>query len=515
MIKEYTILFNNCLNNKFYPDDWKKAKVLPVLKKGKPDSESSSYRPISLTPAISKVYEAVINRTLKTYSERNEILTENQYGFRYKLSTTHALHKVINDINAHLHNDLVVGACLVDLEKAFDSVWIFGLLYILLILKFPIDFIQLIWHMTINRKFVTYNGEKISSLFFDIIEGLMQGTVNTPELFNIFTYNIPILFGLNDNNTHSVAFADDFIILVADKFPSIVQAKLEDLVNKVNQHYSLWNLRINPSKCETILFHKPLRFLTSSIRTQIKAFTINIFHNNSKYPIEHKKVVKYLGVQLDYLFRLNIHVNAQLNKAKKSFRAHSRLFFNKTLPARAKVICYLLLIRPILTYAAPIWWNLSASIVEKLKKFERSCLRASLHWYRKSDTKYFISNKHLYNRANVPRIDSFMIKLTRDYYANIKKINNHYLQQYCVYSEPDCVDRSRTGYLLPQSFMFFDSLGYVTSANNTPLLYHTPRHSANKKIDISIPPSNIYLKYSTVLPNRDITDKYLLNKKYW
>ncbi|OXU20516.1 hypothetical protein TSAR_004112 [Trichomalopsis sarcophagae] len=47
------------------------------------------------------------------------------------ISTTHALHKVTNDMNTHPHNGLVVGACLVDLENAFDSVWMFGLLFIL------------------------------------------------------------------------------------------------------------------------------------------------------------------------------------------------------------------------------------------------------------------------------------------------------------------------------------------------------------------------------------------------
>ncbi|OXU31137.1 hypothetical protein TSAR_002921 [Trichomalopsis sarcophagae] len=130
IIKDYTVLFNNCLNNKFYPDEWKKAKVLPILK-----AASSSV------------------------------------------------------------------PCLVDLENAFDSVRIFGLLSILSELNFPIDRIQLTWHMIINCKFVTYNG-------------LMQGTVNSPELFNILTYNIPMLFGLNKDNMHSVAFADDFIILV-------------------------------------------------------------------------------------------------------------------------------------------------------------------------------------------------------------------------------------------------------------------------------------------------------------
>lgn len=65
IIVDYAILFNNCLKNKFFPEMWKRAKIFPILKKNKPPTEASSHRPISLTPAISKVYEIVINATLK------------------------------------------------------------------------------------------------------------------------------------------------------------------------------------------------------------------------------------------------------------------------------------------------------------------------------------------------------------------------------------------------------------------------------------------------------------------
>lgn len=101
-----------------------------------------------------------------------------------------------------------------------------------------------------------------------------------------------------------------------------------------------------------------------------------------------------------------------------------------------------------------------------------------------------------------------MIKLTGVYFANIKKTNNHYLQQYNMYSENDCIERALTGYLLPQSFMYFDSIGYITTPTNIPLLYHTPRHSSNKTITISLPPNEISLKYSTVLPSYDIKNNY-------
>ena len=329
IVTDYTVLFNNYLNNKYFPAPWKQAKILRILKKNKPPTDPASYRRISLTPAIIKVFEAVINRTLKFYPPLNRP----------------AIHKILNDINHHLHEGKAVGACLIDIEKAFDSVWINGLLYTLNKHNFSLDFIQLIWNSTTNRKFHTWNGYSLSSISFNIVEGLMQGTVNSPELFNIFTYNIPNLFNLNTgNNTYSASFADDFIILVADKYPVTVQSKLDTLLNQINTHYKQWNLKINPSKCESILFHKPLRLLNCNICTQIKNFQLQIREPGLTHIIEHKKIVRYLGVQLDYLLRLTAHINTQLLKAKNSFRGYSNIFSKKALSPRIKLICDMLLI---------------------------------------------------------------------------------------------------------------------------------------------------------------------------
>ena len=83
----------------------------------------------------------------------------------------------------------------------------------------------------------------------------MQGMVNSPELFKIYSHKAPVLFQIGANNdTYSAAFADDYILLVANTRAEVVRDKLAELFNKINKYYSLWNLRINAEKCETILF---------------------------------------------------------------------------------------------------------------------------------------------------------------------------------------------------------------------------------------------------------------------
>lgn len=123
---------------------------------------------------------------IRAHTSSNDIIPKNQSSFEYHLSTAHAIHKVLTEINTHLHNKQMIGADLIDLEKAFDSMWVNGLLYKLMKLKFPTDLTQIIWSMTRNRIFHTYNGTSTSSFSFHLTEGLMQGMVNSPILFNIY-----------------------------------------------------------------------------------------------------------------------------------------------------------------------------------------------------------------------------------------------------------------------------------------------------------------------------------------
>lgn len=90
-VKNYTILFNNALNNYFFPTGWRKAKVLPILKKGKDPRSPSSYRPISMTPSISKVFEIMLNKRVVNFCDDHNIIPENQFGFKRSHSTIHAI----------------------------------------------------------------------------------------------------------------------------------------------------------------------------------------------------------------------------------------------------------------------------------------------------------------------------------------------------------------------------------------------------------------------------------------
>jgi hypothetical protein len=95
--------------------------VKPVFKSG--DKHNiSNYRPISLLPALSKVFGKVIYQRIYQHLTQNNILSKDQYGFRTYSTTNRASFKLLNEILLAMNNKLTVGGLFCDLEKAFDCV---------------------------------------------------------------------------------------------------------------------------------------------------------------------------------------------------------------------------------------------------------------------------------------------------------------------------------------------------------------------------------------------------------
>lgn len=128
-----------------------------IEKKNKNANNPASYRPISLTPSLSKVYDSVINSKITEIGETNNILPDCQFGFRHNHSSTHAIHKLLPDVNTLVSNGKLEGAALLDIEKAFDTIWLNGLLYKLNKMQFPKWLIFTIWDMIANKSFFVWD----------------------------------------------------------------------------------------------------------------------------------------------------------------------------------------------------------------------------------------------------------------------------------------------------------------------------------------------------------------------
>ena len=120
LTKPLTLLINQCLHTGIDPSQLKLSRVKPLHKAGD-KTQFSNYRPISLLPSLSKIFERVIFDQLLAYFTNNSLQCVNQFGFRPEHSTELAALKLVNSLIAQMDSNNVPVNIYIDLSKAFDT----------------------------------------------------------------------------------------------------------------------------------------------------------------------------------------------------------------------------------------------------------------------------------------------------------------------------------------------------------------------------------------------------------
>ena len=116
-----SIAINSSIRQGVFPEKLKIARVVPLFKNKGKIWHFENWRPVALLPALFKVYEKEINNQIITYFEKNNLLCENQFGFRSKRSTEDAV-LVFHDLAKQMLNQRQTPfAIFMDLSKAFDT----------------------------------------------------------------------------------------------------------------------------------------------------------------------------------------------------------------------------------------------------------------------------------------------------------------------------------------------------------------------------------------------------------
>ena len=154
-------------------------------KPGKPLENATSYRPISLLPVLSKVFEKLFLIRLKPILASKALIPNHQFGFREDHSTIEQVHIVYNIIRNALERKEYCTAAYVDITQAFDKVWHIGLLYKLK-LKLPYQFFEILRSYLSERYFRIKLNDHISELH-PIKADVPQGSVLGPVLYTIYS----------------------------------------------------------------------------------------------------------------------------------------------------------------------------------------------------------------------------------------------------------------------------------------------------------------------------------------
>ena len=177
-------IFNMSLESGVFPKKIKITKVIPIFKKDD-DQDCNNYRPISLLPNISKLFEKLIKTRLTKFLADNKCLFSRQFGFRNKHSTTHALIDLTETIRKALDDNEFACGVFLDFKKAFDTIN-----HKILLKKlehYGVRGHALKWftsYLTERSQYTNIN--KMDSQTDDISYGVPQGSVLGPLLFLIY-----------------------------------------------------------------------------------------------------------------------------------------------------------------------------------------------------------------------------------------------------------------------------------------------------------------------------------------
>jgi hypothetical protein len=120
-IKYLTQLFNAVLLKGYFPAQWKIAQIIIILKPGKPPNELT-YRPVSLLPTVSKVFEKLLLKRSLPVVENDRLIPNHQFGYRQRHSTIEQTHRIVRRINEDLENEKYCSAAFLDISQAFNIV---------------------------------------------------------------------------------------------------------------------------------------------------------------------------------------------------------------------------------------------------------------------------------------------------------------------------------------------------------------------------------------------------------
>ena len=333
------IIFNNALNTWVFPDLWKKGNIVPVHKK---ESKHlvKNYRPISLLPLFGKIFEKLIFNSLLHYLHRNNLLSENQSGFRSGDSCVSQLILITHEIYKAFDGNpsFETRGIFLDISKASDKVWHKGLLFKLKSYGIEGNLYNIIEDFLHKRKQrVVLNG--INSSWEEVNAGVPQGSVLGPLLFLIYINDLPD--GLRSN---AKLFADDTSLfsVVTD-----INKSCNDLnsdLSLINDWAFQWKMSFNPDP------NKQAAEVTFS-RKKNPLGQPDVFFNN--FPVNSTHSQKHLGLILDTKLNFDSHLKEKISKANKGIGTIKRLY--KNLPRNALLSIYKSFIRPHLDYADIIY----------------------------------------------------------------------------------------------------------------------------------------------------------------
>lgn len=353
-----THIFNSILMTSTYPSLWKASKIIPVQKNS--SSKQKEFRPISILPFVSKVFEKLVSTQISAYLDRFRLLSPFQSGFRPQHSCTTALIQLVDELRMQIDKDHLNSLVLLDFSKAFDTVPHNILLNKLRHnFNFESNALKLIMSYLKDRKQAVYLNSNLSS-FLPISAGVPQGSILGPLFFCMFNNDLPSVL----KHCSIQMYADDVQLHL-----SYPLGLVEDATARINEDLNLvmkWStanqLRLNPKKSQVIVIGRDVVNTDSFPCVEI---------SDDKIP--YVNTAKILGLVFNQTLTWDDHVSLAVGKIYGTLRV---LYLTcKYLPTKVKMMLVKTLLLPILLYGHQVFCDLDSISKRKLNVGFNSAVR--------------------------------------------------------------------------------------------------------------------------------------------
>lgn len=389
-------LINSAFRLGYVPSLWKVAEVIMIPKSDKSTTDPKTYRPISLLPVISKLFEKLFLKRMKPLLEERGLIPDHQFGFRERHSTIEQVHRITNKIEKALEENKICSAVFLDVAQAFDKVWHKGL-ECKLHRDLPEEYYLLLRSYLHDRYFRVKQESEYSSLR-KIAAGVPQGSVIGPILYLLFTRDLP-----NSKETMLATFADDTAVLAEGNDVKQASRKLQSTIKEVYDWTKRWRIKLNESKSVHINF------------TNRKIENYKIFIGEQEIPYSNK--VKYLGMTLDAKLNWKEHVKKKKDQLNLKLRKmHWMIGRSSQVTVQNKLLLYKQILRPVWTYGIQLWGCTKKSNMNIIQTFQNKVLRGIV------DAPWYIRNDNLHRDLGVELVSDVV---TRTSVSHERKMKFH------------------------------------------------------------------------------------------
>jgi hypothetical protein len=202
----------------------------------------------------------------------------------------------------------LTGAVFLDVAKAFDTIWIDGLLYKLTLLKFPSYIVYTISSYLRVRTFEA-SFQTTPSSRQSMVAGVAQGGLISPVLFSLCVNDMPS----PSHHVEVALYADDTTTIAKSRKPTLLVRYLESYLNELQLWWSEWRIAINVSKSTAIIFARVGRRF-------IQPRQVTLFGE----PIQWVDATRFLGATLDTRLTWSPHIDQVRKKSAHRIRCFVR-----------------------------------------------------------------------------------------------------------------------------------------------------------------------------------------------